>query len=118
MADVPDPEFARVVEEILATAPPGFVEWRRAQLEDPEWEDWRRRYPALAAGYLDPEVLRHRIDHYRELLDPFSEVNLETQKFLDVAAAGGTITVTDMRTGEVVHESERPGSPQGAAWSN
>ena len=115
----PDPERARQIDEILATAPPGYVEWRRRKLEDPDFEWWRERYPDNVADQFDPDWLPIAIAHWCELADPYSEASLRRQAFMDALwGPGGTAVMTDLDTGEETARWEAPGSPRGAAPTN
>lgn len=118
MAPPIDPELARRIDEVLATAPASFVEHRRAQLEDASGEEFRRTSPDEVARWYDPEELPRMIEHWKELQDPYSELNLATDAFCRALSNGGTVIVSDIRTGDVVAGWEQNGSRTGSAPSN
>ena len=118
MSEPTDPELAKVIEDLLATAPPGFVEWRRSQLEDDNMQWYRDRYPELIARRYDPEEIRWNINAWRERADPYSEHSLSVAAFCDSLASGGRITMSDMTTGEVVADWEQEGMKEEARDTN
>jgi hypothetical protein len=99
----PDEKLARRCDKIVATFPPVRDE-RKEQLTDP----WIRAYvgPEKIAKLYDPEYLQRWVRIRRKGADPFSKENLRIEQFIALASAGGTITVTDIATGEVTDEWE------------
>jgi hypothetical protein len=103
IASRPDEKLARRCEEIVATFRPVGDE-RREQLTDP----WIRAKvgPHRIAELYDPEYLQRWVSARRRATDPYSEESLRVDQFIAVASAGGTITVTDIETGEVTDQWE------------
>lgn len=112
-----DPELAKVIEDLLATAPPGYVEWRRHELEDDDMQWYRDRYPELVAQRYDPEEIKWGINAWLEAEDPYSEYSLNVAAFCDSLASGGDVTMTNMKTGEVI-EWHQSGMDEEAARTN
>lgn len=113
-----DPDLARRLDEILAAAPDTYIESRRAKLEDDWWAEWRQRSPHRVVALYDPEEVQAQIAWHIVMSDPYSQENLELKEFAEALDAGGEVTVTNIRTGEVVERWTAPGSPEGSAPSN
>jgi hypothetical protein len=99
----PDEKLARRCEEIVAAFPPVRDE-RASHLADPWFR--ARVEPYDITKLYDPEYLERWVKARRRVEDPYSEVSLRIEQFIAVASAGGTITVTDIETGEVTDQWE------------
>ena len=113
-----DPATAEALVAILATAPPDYLEWRRSRLEDPQYQDWREDQPDRLASYFDPEEIKAQLKWREEGLDPYSERSLRRKQFIEACEAGGHVVVTEIETGEVVDEWDKPAKPGGGASRN
>lgn len=99
----PDEKLARRCDEIVAAFVPVRDE-RSRQLADPWYR--ARVEPYHITKLYDPEYLQRYVDIRRRGADPFSEDGLRFEQFMAIASMGGTITVTDIATGEVTDEWE------------
>lgn len=115
MSFTPDPDLLRAIDEILATAPPSYVEWRQEQLDNREL---CKESPEDVANFHDPVVLKRQIQRHIERLDPYSEANLRRDRFVEALEAGGHVVMTHIATGEVGMEWDVPKTREGSAPRN
>jgi hypothetical protein len=114
--DSPDPKLERRCREIAARHPVVQKE-REESLADPWW-----RAAVIAGGskmiteFYDPEFLEGVVKWRREVADnPFSEKNLHLDRLITALEHGGTITLTEIKSGRVVDQWEAPGDPKRAS---
>ncbi len=107
-----DPRAEQELAELLATAPPGYLEWRRSQLEDPKLQRYRDQYPDDVASFYDPEVVRAGIRSYLDRQDPFSARSLLSLDLSDGFDGGGRLKVPALELGGfLIAGPNSPGGP-------
>jgi hypothetical protein len=69
----------------------------------------------LIAEWHDPEDLERRVEWQRRADNPFSEQSLHLDRLITALDRGGTITLTEIKSGRVVDQWEIPGDPKRAS---
>jgi hypothetical protein len=113
--DSPDPKLVRRCEEIVASHA-GVQKERAEALTDPWW-----RAAAVAVGgkmiaeFYDPEYLEGLVERRRRTDNPFSEESLTLDRLATAIERGGTVTLTEIESGQVVDSWHLPGDPKRAS---
>ncbi|MFL5531540.1 MAG: hypothetical protein ACJ8BC_06150, partial [Gemmatimonadales bacterium] len=69
----------------------------------------------LIAEWYDPEVLDRRAEWQRQADNPFSQQSMRLKRLVTALEHGGTITLTEIKSGRVVDQWEIPGDRKRAS---